>query len=155
MTKRWLGVVVASDHIKLVDAQVPDAGPLVIQADHSWPLQDGDRATAYKVMHQRVADYSRENGIARAVMKASALSLGATKMAHLESCELRGVVLAALASVTQVECVSKAHITRTFGKRKVDEYVADDNFWADEITGAQLRKGSREAAIVLLARRGK
>jgi hypothetical protein len=152
MADRWLGVVVSGDKVTIVDAEVPDSGPLVIQADESWPLQQGDRIPAYVVMAQQVSNYATDNGIDLAVVKASAVSLGGTKKAHLESAELRGVVMMALGSVTTVEIRSKGVISRTFGKRKVDAYVKDDGFWQKECAG-KLRNGSREAAMVLLAAR--
>jgi len=153
MPERWLGVVVASDKVTVVDAEVSSSGPIVIQADQSWPLQTGDRAVAYRVMHQQVADYARENEILRAIVKASAVSLGGTRKAHLQAAELRGVVMSALATVTATETISKAHMSRTFGERKVDEYIADSTFWSKEVAGVNLRIGSREAAMSLLARR--
>jgi hypothetical protein len=104
-------------------------------------------------MHQHVAGYAQENGIARAIIKASALSQRGIKKGHLEACELRGVVMSALAGVTTTECRSKAHVSRTYGKRKADEYLADDDFWAAKVTGNNLRSGSREAALVILAAR--
>ena len=76
MSGRWLGIVVSGDRITVVDVEVPDHGPLILQSDQSWPLQAGDRSRAYHVMHQRVADYVREHGIARTVIKASAVSQG-------------------------------------------------------------------------------
>ena len=62
------------------------------------------------------------------------------------------MVAAALASVTPVSFESKANISRNFGERKVDEYLKDSDFWAKETTG-ELRSGSREAAMVILAAR--
>jgi hypothetical protein len=153
MVERWLGVVVSGDKVTMVDAEVPAAGPLVIQADEIWPLQQGDRISAYVVMSQQISNYAAENGIKLAVVKASAVSLGGTKKAHLESAELRGAVMTALGSVTKVECKSKGVISKTFGSRKVDAYVADGSFWDKECTGKKLRAGSREAAMVLLAAR--
>jgi hypothetical protein len=157
MPERWLGVVVSGDGLVAVDAEVPDAGPLVIQADHSWSLQAGNRAAAYAVMHQQVANYVKERKIARVVIKASALSQGSTKLAHLQAAELRGVVITASASVGGVttNTLAKATVSRGFGKRKVDEYVKDNDFWADSIQGAKLRIGSREAAMLLIASRKK
>jgi hypothetical protein len=153
MPDRWLGIVVRSDEIVLVDAEVPDSGPLLLQGDHSWQLQKGARGAAYVVLHQQVADYVRENGIDRVVVKGSAVSLGGTKLVHLHAAELRGVVLCAAATETSTQTVSKNHISRTFGDRKVDEYVKDDRFWSSQVTGAKLRVGSREAAMILLAAR--
>jgi hypothetical protein len=155
MPDRWLGVVVGSEKVTVVDVTVPAKGPIIIQGDHSWPLQRGERPAAYRVMHQQLGDYAREHGIVRAIVKGSALSRGGTKQAHLEAAELRGVVLAALSDVTETSIASKAHISRTFGNRKVDEYLKDDAFWKANVTGGNLRNGSREAAMVLVAGRSK
>ena len=35
MAERWLGVVVSGDKVTIVDAEVPDSGPLVVLADQS------------------------------------------------------------------------------------------------------------------------
>lgn len=153
--KRWLGIIVSSDKVIIVDSEVPASGPLVIQADHSWSLQQGDRAAAYHIMHQHVADYARERKITKAIIPGSAVSLGGTKKAHLLAAELRGVVMCALAGVTATETESKARVSKSFGARKVDEYLKDHKFWNAEVTGANLRVGSREAAMVLLAGRDK
>jgi hypothetical protein len=153
MPERWLGVTVSSDKVTLVDAEVPASGPLIIQADYSWNLQQGDRAVAYRVMYQRITDYARENNIGRAVIKGSAVSLRGTKKVHLEAAELRGVVMCALATATAVESETKANISRNFGKRKADDYLKDPKFWAKKVAGASLRVASREAALVLLSAR--
>jgi hypothetical protein len=151
MTERWLGIVVASDKITVVDAEVDGTNKIVIQGDHSWSLQKGDRAAAYNVVYQRVADYARDHKIARAIVKGSVVSLGGTKLVHLHAAELRGVVTCALAKVTEVEIETKARISKTFGTRKVDEYLKDNKFWEDAVAGKDLRAGSREAAMVILA----
>lgn len=153
MAERWVGVSVSGDKVILVDASIDADGPIVIVSDQSAKLQSGDRARAYAVIHNQVVDYLRENKIQKVVVKASALSTGSTKMAHLEAAELRGIVIAAAASCCDVSLLAKGHISRTFGNRKVDEYVKDEKFWAAEIEGAPLRSGSREAAMVLLAAR--
>jgi hypothetical protein len=155
MPGRWLGIVVGADEVTVVDAEIPDDtdAPIVIQSDQSWPLQSGARPDAYCVMHQQVANYAKESGIKRAVIKASALSQGKTLKGHLKAAELRGVVMCALAGVTTVKCRAKAHTSKTFGERKVDEYVKDDGFWKGRTEGKGLRKGSREAALVILAER--
>ena len=61
---------------------------------------------------------------------------------------------AAATACKKTECLAKAGISRTFGSRKVDEYVRDDGFWKSNVTGT-LRAGSREATMVLLAARDK
>jgi hypothetical protein len=156
MPERWLGVVVSAEEIKLIDVEMPDDAnaPVVIQGDQTWPLQPGPRTKAYEVMHRQLANYAKENGISRAVIKASATGKGMTmKLSHLHAAELRGVATCALASVTDVETLTKSYVSRNFGKRKADEYLKDNEFWAKEVTGAELRVGSRPAALVILAAR--
>ncbi len=154
MSERWVGVVVSGTKVTVVDAEVPsDDSALVLQADSTWTLQQGDRAKAYNVLHQRVLDYLRDNDISRVVIKATAAGSRPVGKSHLDSAELRGVVMAAAAAVTKTEIKAKAVISRTFGDRKSDEYFADDDFWAEEIIGVDLRSGSREAAMLLLSAR--
>jgi hypothetical protein len=155
MAERRVGLVVVGEVVTVVDAEIPDNAddPITIIADASWKLQKGDRAPAYAVLHQRCHDYLRENGIGSVVIKASALSQGAARLGLLTSAELRGVVTAAAASVCRVIIVSKAIISRTYGDRKVDEYLADDGFWKEHTEGGNLRKTSREAAMLIVATR--
>jgi hypothetical protein len=156
MPERWLGLVVSGEDIKMVDAEIPDDvnAPIVIQSDQTWPIQAGDRPKAYEVMHRQLVNYAKENGISRAVVKASATGKGMImKLSHLQAAELRGVAISALASVTDVETITKSYVSRNFGERKADEYLKDNAFWTKEVTGAALRGGSRPAALVILAAR--
>jgi len=154
MAERWVGMVVSGDKVSVVDAEIPDTGPLVLQADFTWKLQDGDRPEAYNVLSQQCANYLREYGIDKVLIKASATSRAGVKLGHFLSAELRGATLAAAASVCEVKALSKAVLSRNFGERKVDEYTKDDEFWDQHFNGKPLRAGSREAAIMLLAERG-
>uniref|UniRef100_B0SXT7 Uncharacterized protein n=1 Tax=Caulobacter sp. (strain K31) TaxID=366602 RepID=B0SXT7_CAUSK len=155
MAKRWLGLCASKDSVVAVDVEVPgDAGPIVIKSDNTWRIQTGDRANAYNVLHQQCADYIKENGIDAVVIKASAVAgKGSATLGFLLGAEVRGVVIAAAASHCSVKALSKAVISRTYGDRKVDEYVADDAFWAAQTAGGVLRKLSREAAMLLIAAR--
>lgn len=155
MLERRIGFVVAGDSVTIVDTTVPedDDKPIVIEADDTWKLPNGDRAKAYDVMYRRCANYIKENKIKRAIIKASAVTMGSTKLSHLKSCELRGVIIAASASVAEVTLIAKSVISRTYGERKVDEYLQDDSFWAGMTEGGSLRKTSREAAMVVIAAR--
>jgi hypothetical protein len=155
MTDRWLGVVVSGDRLTFVDAEVAGDDPLILQSDQTLTLQSGNRAEAYSIMAQQIADYARENNIKRVVVKESAVSGGGATKALLESAELRGVVLGALGGVAPTQVIAKAAISKTFGSRDVKGYVADDDFWQNEVTGVNLRNGSREAALLLLAARKK
>lgn len=147
----WLGVIVSSDKVNLVQADVVTTGPIEIVADHKWKLQSGDRAGAYGIIYHQVSDYVSENNIEKVIIKASAISLGGTKKAHLEAAELRGVVIAAATSNSEVSMLAKAQISRNFGDRNVDDYLGDTGFWTTEVSGVTLRVGSREAALLILA----
>ncbi|MCW3474545.1 hypothetical protein [Limobrevibacterium gyesilva] len=155
MADRCVGIVVVGEAVTIVDAEIPDDvdKPITIIADNSWKLQTGERAVAYAVLHQRCADYIRENKVGSAVVKASAIPTGAAKLALLTSAEVRGVIIAAAASVCKVKVLSKAVISRTYGNRKVDEYLQDDAFWDENTEGGKLRKTSREAAMLVVAAR--
>lgn len=148
---RRVGIAVSGDKITLVDAEADTAGLLTINADVTWPLQSGSRPEAYAVMYDQVVNYLREQEIDEVVVKGSAVSLGGTKLAHLHAAELRGVALAAAASVTKAKELTKAKISRGYGSRKADEYLRDHDFWTKQVTSGDLRVGSREAALVLLA----
>lgn len=155
MAQRCVGFVVVGEVVTVVDAEIPDDAddPVTIVADSSWKLQKGERAPAYVVLHQRCYDYLRENGVGSVVVKASALHQGASRLGLLTSAELRGVIMAAAASVCEVKVLSKAVISRTYGDRKVDEYLQDDDFWEEKTKGGKLRKTSREAAMLIIAAR--
>jgi len=153
MPKRWVGIVVSGEKVTLVDVEVPKVGQLVLQSDQSWRLQTGNRPEAYDVMYRRVKDYVREQKIALTVIKASGVGQHRVGKAHLDSAELRGAVMCAAASEAPVQLWSKAVASRSLsrkGKRKVDEYVQDESHFATNIDG-QLKAGSREAALMLLA----
>lgn len=155
MSKRWLGLSASKDSVTVVDSEIPDDdGPIVIKSDDTWRVQKGDRATAYSVLHQQCTDYVKENGIDAVVVKASAVTgQGPARLGLLFSAEVRGIVMAAAGALCPVKALSKAAISRTYGDRKVAEYVADDAFWAAHTTGGNLRKLSREAAMLLIAAR--
>lgn len=154
--KRFIGLVASSDAVTVVEGQIPDApeDPITILGDTTWKLQKGDRASAYAVLHQRCVDHVRENKIEAVVIKASAVPQGSARLALLTSAEVRGVVLAAAASVCRnTKEVSAASISRNYGDRKIAEYLADDAFWEEVTVGGNLRKTSRDAAMLLVATR--
>jgi hypothetical protein len=155
MTKRWVGIVASGDKITMVDMKVPATGPLVIQMDQTLKLQPGDRARAYDTLYHQLTNYFSEQKIELVVVKASAVSKGSVSLAHLTSAEVRGVAMAAAAATCEAKAVAKSTISKRFGERKVDEYLSDDQFWNDQLAGVDLRAGSREAAILLVAERGK
>lgn len=156
MVKRWLGLIASGESVTAVDATIPINAndPITINSDDTWRIQKGDRSAAYFILHQQCADYVKENGIDEVIIKASAVSgRGGATVAYLLSAEVRGVVISAAASQCSVRSLAKAAISKTYGKRKVDEYVADDDFWSKNTVGGKLRKMSREAAMLLIAAR--
>jgi hypothetical protein len=78
---------------------------------------------------------------------------GPARLGMLETAEVRGVVIAAAASICPVMQLKKSVISRTYGDRNVDDYVADDSFWDARTTGGKLRKMSRQVAMLLVAAR--
>ena len=156
MTKRIIGLSASKDNVIYIDAEIPDEedAPLLILADGNWKVQNGDRSDAYQVLHQQCADYIREAGIEEAVVKASAvMGRGAARLGMLHTAEVRGVIIAAAASVCSVTQLQKGVISRTYGDRNVDDYIEDDGFWDENTTGQQLRKMSREVAMLVVAAR--
>lgn len=156
MTKRWLGIAASKEGVIYVDVEVPDNkdDPLRIITDDTWKVQRGDRSAAYNVLHQQCADYIRENHIEIAIVKASAVTgKGTAKLGMLEAAEVRGVVIAAAASACRVRQMKKGSVSKTYGDRNVDEYVADDSFWTENTKGGKLRKMSRETTMLLIAAR--
>jgi hypothetical protein len=157
MGKRCLGIVASGDSATVVDAEISDndEDPIVILQDGNWRLQKGSKASAYAVLHQTCADYIREQKIDLVVVKASAAPQGAARLALLTSAEVRGVILAACAfnRTCEVKEITAGVISRTYGERKIAEYLKDDDFWAEKVEGGTLRKTSREAAMLLVATR--
>ncbi len=155
MTKRWLGLSASKECITFVEVEVPDDdSPLVIVSDDTWRVQKGDRAEAYGVLYRQCFDYIRERQIDAVYVQASAVAgKGAARLGMLEGAEVRGVGIAAASAASSVFLVKKSVISRTYGERKVGEYVEDDDFWDKHTTGGRLRKGSREVTMLLIAAR--
>ena len=153
--ENWVGITVSGEQLNLVHIQFNNANELPLVADdHTLKLQKGDRPQSYNVMYERVRNYLRDRNIEYVAIKESAASKN-TSLSHLFAAELRGVVIAASSSVlSDVRTIKKAVISRTFGERKVDDYISDNSFWELSLEG-NLRKGSREAALVVIAAKGR
>lgn len=152
MPDHWLGFTASGGSVTVVGLEF-DTGTKV-NRDSTLPLQQGDRPSAYRVLHELVVQLVRENGIRDVAIRGSAVSKG-MGLNHLEAAEVRGVVQAAASLAgARVHTLQTASITRTFGERKAAEYLTDDDFWTSSLQG-QLRKGSRDAALVILAARGR
>ena len=154
MTEKWAGLAAAGDKVTLIAAEIDEGEPVKVVDEHVFRLQKGDRPEAYAVIYQNLSDYIRERKIQKVIIKASASSRQMSK-AHLDSAELRGVAMAAAAGSATVQQVAKATISKHFGDRKFDEYLSDNDFWAEQITGNEIKIGSREAALLLVASKGR
>src|SRR5689334_14096586 len=98
MGERRVGLVVTGSTVRVIDANIPDDedNPIEILADDKWDLQQGPHPEAYDVIYRRCSSYLKEHKIKRVVIKASEIARPA-KLAHFESAELRGAVIAAAA----------------------------------------------------------
>jgi hypothetical protein len=152
MAERWAGITSSSTGLILVSIEYNEERATVIH-DLTWQLQKGARSDAYRVLYETVLNYLRETGIRFVALKGTALNSRGMRAWNLEAAELRGAVMvAASQSGAEVTVATKAIISRKFGERNVDDYVADDGFWNEHL-GDQLRKGSRETALLILAAR--
>ncbi len=147
-----IAAVVVSEKIVLAEGLINGDGTVTVVKDETFDLEKGDRQLAYVVMHKRIKDRLSQ-GIDQVLLKASSGGQNAATSAVLHAAELRGVFLSAVPDGLPVRQLQKNSLSRTFGSRKVDEYLKDDTFFAEKFGGASLRKGSREAAFLLLSAR--
>jgi len=142
-----VAAVVSSDSIILVEGEHNTDGTVTISKDETLDLEEGPRHKAYAVMAKRVKDRLGV-GVETLVLKASSGGQYAAKTAILHAAELRGVFLSAIPP--QIEVIQRQKKTISKGRsRKMDDYIKDDAFFADNVYGAKLRKGSREAAFLI------
>jgi hypothetical protein len=157
MPETWVGFVASGKSVIVVGAKIPDdeRNPIEILYDQTWPIQEGvgARPSGYNVLYQQCLNHLNGCKADKAVIKASATSRSGMGKAHLDGAEVRGVITAAAAAIVPVNVVAQAHISKTYGGRKVEEYVKDDQFWAQNTSGGKLRTGSRVAAMLLIAAR--
>jgi hypothetical protein len=107
-------------------------------------------AAAYNLMRKRIIDFVDSNQVGRVVIKASAVPTPPrANKSLLEGAELRGAVMSCAGENIEVVMINKAVLSRLFGERRADDYIRDDGFWDDVIDG-NLRKKSREVALMLL-----
>ena len=152
MSEQWIGVVTSGSQLNAVHLELNDDNA-VLMNQFTWKTQSGDETLAYAAMYERVKEYIENNAIKYAVIKASAVGKNKPTLAHLKAAEMRGIIcVASVAGGATTKLVQKGAISRTFGERKVDDYVKDDSFWDDQILG-ELTKGRREAAILVLSQR--
>ena len=126
-----------------------DNGQFTLDGQTTLKLQAGGRPDAYSIIHGQFTDYVKQHQVQCVCFKGSAVSLGGTKLAHLQAAELRGVLQAAAAGATEVRTMTKSAASRNFGTRKVDEYLKDDSFWTGSL--ATVKKGLREAAFAAIS----
>ena len=145
-----VGVVVGSEKVVLVEGETGADGTVTLLKDETLDLERGERHRAYAIMHKRITDRFSHGNIERVVVKASSAGRYTIGAGALNAAELRGVVLSALPNGIEVKVPHKKTISRDFGSRKVDEYIGDETWWQDHFAG-ECRKGSREAAFLIIA----
>lgn len=156
MASRCVGLVITASDVTVVDTTIPDDpdAALILNRDETWKLAGGERAKSYETLFHRCVGYIQENRVDQVVIKASALPQGSAGKGILDGAELRGVIMCAAASACATRVLEKSWMSRTY-KRKVDDVVKDDAFWDQQLDGANLRKGSREAAMLIVALRNR
>ena len=149
-TKQWVGFDVDKGGVTVLHLADTGSGPLTVELDETWPLQKGARSAAYHVMFQRVAGYIRDRSVDAVRVLGSAVSGHPAKLGQLQGAELRGVIMAAAASVVRdVDARSKGDLSNQSERGKVQLYTDDDEYWQAAVAGT-FRKGSREVAYLLL-----
>lgn len=152
MTEQWMGIIASSGQILAVHLEInSDQTKLINQ--FTWKLQTGDEPSAYAVMYDRIKEYVENHNIQDVVIKGSAVGKNKATLAHLKSAEVRGVAcVASVVGGADTKLVQKGTVSRTFGNRKVDDYVKDNSFWDDQALD-DVTKGRREAALLILSQK--
>lgn len=145
-----IAAVVTSEKIVLTEGTINADQTVTIVKDETFDLEKGERQLGYVVMSKRLKDRLSQ-GIDQVVLKASSGGRNPATSAVLHAAELRGVFLASVPDDIPVRQLQKNNLSRNFGSRKVDEYLKDDTFFDENFKGTNLRKGSREAAFLLLS----
>lgn len=144
-----VGVVVGSEKIIFVEGEPTKDGTIELIKDETFDLEDGKRHQAYSVMHRRIAD-RLSTDVAKVILKASSAGKFTGSQASLHAAELRGVFLSAIPSKVEVLQLHTKNISRDFGSRKLEGYTKDDDWWDEHFKG-KCRRGSREAAFLIIA----
>jgi hypothetical protein len=148
MAEKIAGIKVTSDKAEVVILN-HDAGDFELVRSFKLTLQKGELPEAYRILAQQVDARLRAEEVECSCIKATETG-GMIRKSQVESAETRGVVIAAAAAVAKVKLMKKSSASKTFGDRKVDEYLGDGQFWEDE--GLEdLPKGMREAAFAAIA----
>ncbi len=153
MARNWIGFIGSVDDLRIVHAEVPMDGPMVIKSAETWRLEGRQRPAAYANIRRRFSEYVRANGVELIAYKAAASRRFGAGPDPFLAAELRGVVLAAVGDTeATARGFNKASVSRTFGSMSVDEHVKDDAFWNCACVG-DVPRTHREAALYLLAAR--
>lgn len=150
MRELWAGLQLSGNGIAVVVLDCSKEEYVVFD-DTNILLQQGDRSEAYAILMQHLEDFLREKNVKTVCMKASAVPRFGFSLAHLQTAELRGI---AIATVKNLGCdlflIPKSTLSQRYGSRKADEYIKDDQFWNNKLD-REIRKGSREAALLVVA----
>lgn len=146
------GVTVGSRGVTVVIGDV--SGDVVtIESDSTHNLHQGARPAAYRLMRERLSQTFAAAGLSKVIFKGSAPGQRNATRGLLESAELRGVCMSAVPDGIEVKVIDKGNVSRNFGSRKFDEYTSDDDYWSKNFSGKNVRRGSRDAAFLLMVAR--
>lgn len=147
---RWCGMIPKSEALIAVDLELDEEGATVLR-EHTYRLQKGNRADALSVLHSELSVHLQESNVYGVVIKASSASRQAVKLNRFHAAEVRGVALAASAEKCRFVAEENVGIlNRKLRDRDVSSYLNDEDWWNDRGL-SNLKKGSREAAFIVIA----
>jgi hypothetical protein len=144
------GIAVGANHVDVVivdGARGPDTLTLVIS--RRLELQQGDRALAFRALGDQLSNILHEAKAATVFIKRSAAGPH-VKLGHLEAAELRGMVFFVATGSARVTAINPTALARTFGNRKPQEYIKNDDYWKDRNL-AELEKRYRDPCLLIIA----
>jgi hypothetical protein len=151
MSQKLAGIKVSGDTLQVVVLAQDAAGDFTLTDQSALKLPKGERPDACRTLHGQLADYLKQRKVDHVCIIGSAVMPGrSATLALLQSAEMRGVAMAAAASVADTKLATKSSISRSWGDRKFEEYIKDDKFW-DVLNVPDLKKGMREAALVIIS----
>jgi hypothetical protein len=153
MSSLWCGVIVSGSDVTCLAATYTGE-EITTHSDTSFTLASGSRPEAYATMFHRMASFLKEAKVTKVVVKGSAAMRGAT-IKHLESAELRGVIIAAAAEArARVFVQNPAGFSKMkIGGTLIKDLKTDDSYW-NRCGASDIKKIlSREAALLILIQR--
>lgn len=149
----WLSVIPCKDACVVVHARPSDDRSILLQVvhEHTWSVDLRNKCASYPALKRIFNEYVVQHGIDAIVLKKGHLgSEGRGHASMISAGELRGVIYIACEQCDIFE-INRCVVSRTYGDRKVGEYINDSHFWNERVNGISKSRLHREAAILLLA----